>query len=298
MAFRLKPDEQVSKGLRRLARKQLGNAVKSVERRGGDREKAIHDARRSVKKARAIVEVFESDCSRGLGKVRKRLRRVSRSLSELRDADIKVETLDALHLRAPRALPPATFMLMRRLLRQDRDALLRDPKLRERLNKAAKILKETRRATVKWRSRHKNLRALIAAVKAARRDGRAAMKRAEDSHTAADFHEWRKAVKTLMYELRLVEEAGPEIRAEIRALRYIERWLGVDHNVAVLWDRLIHDDRLSRSWSDVAPLQEASGRYQQELRQKALERGARVYATPPASAAVLRRRWREWQEKA
>ena len=296
MAFRLKPDEQVSEGLRRLARKELGNAAKSVGRRGGDREKAIHDARRAVKKARAIVEVFENDCGRGLGKVRKRLRRVSRSLSELRDADIKVETLDALHLRAPSALPHATFTLMRRLLRQDRDALVRDSQMRARLDEAAKTLKKARRDAARWRSRHKNLRALLAAVKAARRDGRAAMKRAEDSHTAEDFHAWRKAVKTLMYELRLVEAAGPEIRAEIRALRYIERWLGVDHNVVVLWDRLIHDDRLSRAWSDVAPLQEASGRYQQELRQKALERGARVYATPPASAAVLRRRWREWRD--
>ena len=296
MAFRLKPDEQVSKGLRRLARKQLGNALKDVQRRGGDRQKAIHDARRSVKKARAILDVFDNDCGRGLRKIRKRLRRVSRSLSELRDADIKVETLDALHLRAPRALPPATFALMRRLLRQDRDALVRASGMRKTLDEAAKTLKAARRAARGWRSRHKNLRALLAAVKAARRKGRAAMKRAEESHTAADFHEWRKAVKTLMYELRLVEAAGPEIRAEIRALRYIERWLGVDHNVAVLWDRLVHDDRLSREWTDVAPLQEASGRYQQELREKALERGVRVYATPPATAAVLRRRWREWRQ--
>lgn len=298
MAFRLRADEKVARGLRRLARKELRKAVRCIEQRRHRREEAIHEARRALKKARAIVKVFEADRGQGLRTTRKRLRRVSRSLSQLRDADVKIETLDALRRRAPNALTPTTYALMRRLLRQDRRALAHDSRMAKELQHAARTLRRSRRAARDWSSRHENLRALLAATKAARREGRDAMLCAEHSHTAADFHEWRKSVKTLMYELRLLEAAGPDIRAEIRELRYIERWLGIDHNLVVLWDRLIHDDRISLVWSDVAPLQEASGRYQQELRRKALERGRRIYGVKPRTAAArLQRGWREWRRR-
>ena len=64
------------------------------------------------------------------------------------------------------------------------------------------------------------------------------MARARKSQRAADYHEWRKQIKALWYELRLVEGSGPRIRRDVKALHRAEEWLGNDHNVVVLCDAL------------------------------------------------------------
>jgi hypothetical protein len=83
MAFRLKSDESVRRGLRRLARKEIRSAADAL-RKDRNKDAAIHDARSSLKKARAILRIFGNDNGRGLGKHWRRLRKASRSLSGLR----------------------------------------------------------------------------------------------------------------------------------------------------------------------------------------------------------------------
>ena len=67
------------------------------------------------------------------------------------------------------------------------------------------------------------------------------MARARKSQRAVDFHEWRKQIKALWYELRLVEGSGPRIRRDVTALHRAEAWLGNEHNVVVLCDELSKD---------------------------------------------------------
>jgi CHAD domain-containing protein len=298
MAFRLRPDESVSRGLKRLARKELRSATGSLSSAKADRDEAVHDARRSVKKVRAILDILEEDGGRGLGKDRKRLRQISRSLSQLRDADVRVQTLDLLRRHAPNAVAPHTFALIRSKLLSDKQRLGQAP-MRAAMATAVKMLGKSRRSAARWRSKHKNFRALSAAIRSARRQGRLAMNRARISQGAADFHEWRKWAKTLWYELRLFERAGPGVRADIRALRKIETWLGEDHNVVVLWERILGDPSFARGCGNLEKLRQASERYQDQLRRKALARGTKLYAAPPAAyAAYVTRSWRQWQRRA
>ena len=76
----------------------------------------IHEARKSLKKVRAIVLLLEADDARNLGRARKRLRRVSRALSPLRDASVMQDTMRQLHEADPGLFSRESYALGKRQL--------------------------------------------------------------------------------------------------------------------------------------------------------------------------------------
>ena len=70
----------------------------------------MHEARKSIKKVRAILEVLEADHGSGTAGSQKRLRLVNRTLSELRDADAMVEILTKLRHKGPHLIGEHTFV--------------------------------------------------------------------------------------------------------------------------------------------------------------------------------------------
>ena len=57
MAFCVQPRESIADGLRRLAKKELASAREQLLRTRQPGDEAIHEARKSVKKVRAIVQL-------------------------------------------------------------------------------------------------------------------------------------------------------------------------------------------------------------------------------------------------
>lgn len=66
MSFRLRPQESVARGLRRLALKELRSAHDELRRSDSPKSEAIHATRKSVKKVRAIFELIDADRGHGL----------------------------------------------------------------------------------------------------------------------------------------------------------------------------------------------------------------------------------------
>src|SRR3954454_9500537 len=98
MAYRLSLADDPPGELRRCAREQLDNAIEQlVKRRADDPVQAVHDARKSVKKTRSLLPLVRSDLG---GSAYRRenaaVREAARRLSDVRDADVLVETVDAL----------------------------------------------------------------------------------------------------------------------------------------------------------------------------------------------------------
>src|SRR5438046_811176 len=101
MAFRLRTDESVGDGLKRVVKKELRSAVKELADAELS-EEAIHQARKSVKKVRAVLQLISKNSSDVIDRDAKRLRRSSRLLSPLRDAEAVVATAEELCKRRNR----------------------------------------------------------------------------------------------------------------------------------------------------------------------------------------------------
>jgi hypothetical protein len=297
MAFRLRPAESVSQGLRRLAAKELRSARDELRRTTPPRDVAILEARKSVKKVRAIVQLIKDDDGRLAGGL-KRLRTINRRLSELRDADAVVGILATLRSRNPRLFSEHTFARVRRHLLARKQAAMEAAERDGTWKKVGKELRKLRRAAKRWRPTHRGFAALAPGIRVSHQRGRKALARARKRHRASDFHEWRKQIKALWYELRLVEGRTQSIRRDVRALHLAATWLGDDHNVTVLCAELSKRPSICGGPEDLVRLRLAADRYQRDLRKKSIHGAQRIYVRAPGDyQRGVKRAWKAWRRR-
>src|SRR5450432_2747420 len=106
MAFAVDRNESIRRGLKRIVRKELRRARAHLRHR---QETAVHEARKSVKKVRAVVELLQQIDTDALNKDARRLRSAGQKLSVLRDADAVIATFDHLRRRFPKRLSEHTY---------------------------------------------------------------------------------------------------------------------------------------------------------------------------------------------
>src|SRR5947209_6922314 len=98
MSFELKQEQSVGKNIRRIVRKQLDGASDALtEKQKGSRDDVVHEARKHFKKVRAVLRFVRPDIGEKAYRAENALfRDAARPLSEVRDAKIFIETVDAL----------------------------------------------------------------------------------------------------------------------------------------------------------------------------------------------------------
>jgi CHAD domain-containing protein len=298
MAYRLRSQESVTHGLRRIAKKEVQAARDEMRRSAPPSDEAVHEARKSVKKVRAIVELIEADGGKRLGNSRKRLRSVNRKLSRLRDADAMIEALTKLRSRNARLFSEHTFARVRRLLWSHKQDAMNAAEQEQMWESVARTLRKVRRQARRWQPVHGRFGTLARGIRTMHRRGRKSLRRARSSQRAEDFHRWRKAIKALWYELRLIEACDRTIQRDVDALHRAETLLGDEHNIVVLCAELSKDSSVCGETFDLSRLQSAAGRYQRDLRKKAIAIAGRIFnRTSRDYARGVKRVWRHWRQR-
>ena len=293
MPFRLRSSESVADGLRRLAREELNSISKHLDGAVPPGGEAIHEVRKSVKKVGAILQVVDADHGHGLGKSATRLHTIHRRLSALRDADVMLETLETLRARDRTVLNERCYARVRRLLSSHKKSAMSAARRTGPWRRIVQTVRKVRRDACHWKPEHRQFGCLAAGIRRTHQRGRKAMTRAEKRQRATDFHDWRKQIKALWYELRLLEGYSPRVRRDVQALQRTEAWLGDAHNVVVLCDELSNGGPRGESLIDLDRVRLAGDRYQCELRTKALATARRIYArTPREYASAIGREWK------
>jgi len=280
VAFRVRDDESVAKGLSRLVRKQLRSAVDRLTADGSD--EAIHDARKRIKKVRAMLRLAGDDLA--ANRALKRLRRASHLLSPLRDMDAMIAAARTLGPGSNKGQATLAGAMDRQLTREK--AALNATAGRDEIRaKAARALDRLRRDAHDWRWKNIDAALLASALKRVYKRARNTMRDARANREPDTFHEWRKRVKTLWYGLRLLEGRAPQLRRSIADLKRLETWLGDDHNLVVL-EKHFGSSKSARIGSRThAHLRALVGQRQRELRRQSLAMGARLFAHSPKAFA-------------
>jgi hypothetical protein len=106
-------------------------------------------------------------------------------------------------------------------------------------------------------------------------------------------HEWRKSVKNLWYQARLLEPAAPSaLDPLIETLDHLADALGDDHDLAVLVERLAGDPHRYGGALHAIRAVEIARAEQTVLRRPAFRLGATIYAeTPKAFVARIESYW-------
>ena len=121
MTYRLKADESVPQGIKRIATKQIEKAISvlsATDELGVD--EAVHQARKRLKKIRAVVRLVRDRLNKDNYKQENaRFRNLGRALASLRDAKVRIKTLDNLTTHFTDTVEPETFAYIRRELQID-----------------------------------------------------------------------------------------------------------------------------------------------------------------------------------
>lgn len=293
--FRLLGDEDTAIGMRRVILGRLDKAGERLRDAGGEGDalaEAIHGARKDLKKARAALRLIRDELGEQYQLENHALRDAARLLSASRDAEVKLETLDAL-VEGSGDAPPAAIALWRDALVADRDRIVGGEG--DQTGAAVAAIEEVAKRAPEWKIRRDGWKLLAPGLDTAYSEGRKAFAALGDSPSFEAVHELRKRGKDLWYQVRLLRDAWePVMDATAEEIHDFTDLLGDHHDLAVLAVDL--EDR-----SQVDPTQRETLKTLIEARQEALlgkarGSGARIYAEKPkAFGRRMRCYWRAWR---
>ncbi|HKG03694.1 MAG TPA: CHAD domain-containing protein [Conexibacter sp.] len=287
MAYRLSIADDVPSSVRTCAREQLAGAVERLERADEDPVKAVHEARKHLKKTRALLRLVRP----ALGKRAYRsendtLRDAGLALSGTRDADVVVQTVGKLADHAAGRLPADTFDQLRDALAAEA-AAARGVADGERVPALANVIELLRAAVLRvetWPLDEADWETVLAGIARTYSRGHDAFAVARDTPEPELLHAWRKRAKDLWYHQRLLAPAWPDVLgAQAHAAHSLTELLGDDHDLAVLAARLSSDTLPLPPVVDAdrAALLALIEHHSTELRTAATQLGFRIYAEAP-----------------
>jgi CHAD domain-containing protein len=280
VVFRLTRDASAPDGLRRAVKNQLDSALEALSQRTPD-ERAVHEARRRVKRIRAAVRLLDGRLGSAGRRVDRRLRDAGRALSSVRDADASEETLQALRGRY-------ASVVNRRIARQvSRGLLARKGEARKvagpKTGRARAELRRLRGTLPRRVRRAAHGADLLVGLAEGYRRARKPLSGISLDSDATEFHDWRRRVKAHAIQVGLLAGLHAAPRARARALKRLDEWLGEDHNHAVLRATILASpERFGRAAATTAILGSIVKR-QAHLRDRAIRLGRRLFSAKPRS---------------
>jgi CHAD domain-containing protein len=298
--------EPLPAGLQRICIDRLDRAIRGLTTQK-DRSTGVHTARKSMKRIRAMLRFVRDTV--GYPVYRNEnvvLRDAARRIAPVRDGAVLVETIDAIVERHRSGLAPHCFAEVRRRL-EDRHRRIARRVLDDRqlMSEVVTTLRVSRARFASWPQDAAaatptrclvpdDFDAIAGGLHRVYRRGRNRMGDAYAARTTAAFHEWRKRVKYLRYQMEALEPLWPDqLGAYARALDQLGESLGGEHDLAVLEQTLAVEpqlcpDRDERRLLDALILHERAA-----LRHGARRAGRLAFAEEPDD--FVRRLGAYWQ---
>ncbi|HEY5894985.1 MAG TPA: CHAD domain-containing protein [Chthoniobacterales bacterium] len=299
MAFHLEHDESLRGGLRRILVEQTIRLGEDIAGTDKDRKTAIHEVRKRCKRVRGVLRLLRPHAETLYQEENVVFREVARKLSPFRDADARLEAFDAL-LQPPDCDGPR-FSSIREFLT---DTAQNGNSTNEFTSRIATIAKEAQDAQKRFKAMDfwegDGFDLIEPGLRKTYKRGQQAMTmayRGEPEKTA--FHEWRKRVKDLGYQLQVLRELWPPVLKRLhKEVDDLGRLLGQDHDITVL-QQSVQDPVSGRvSKGDLSAFLDFIGKRAGELREQALPIGERIYAEESEDFTKrMRAYWHTWREE-
>jgi CHAD domain-containing protein len=263
------------------------------------RDEAIHEARKSIKKVRALLRLKRIELDETFTQENDRLRDIARGLSALRDGFVMIEAFDSVRKHYSKETGTRLGSIRAGLSKKWAESAYPE-QVTQVLDHAAGELKKAGKRVRTWPLHDDGFSAISPGFEAIYRAGRKALKRARKTPNSENFHDFRKRVKDHWYHVRLLENLWTNMMSAYeKTLKELETALGDDHNLTVLREWIMTDPSYYGQEKDIQLLLDLIDRYQKELRDKSLALAARVYEEKPRERARhLNRLWDTWQQEA
>jgi CHAD domain-containing protein len=260
MTFELQRQESLRKGLRRIVQEQLQGVLNQPRQLA--RDEAVHDARKRLKRVRALLQLVRSVVKKSRYRNEDdAFRDIARPLSEVRDAQVLLETLAKVDQDDAVAAVYEELTARKRSLDEQNFLDSAAASIRETLPRASAWTDVPNR----WASVGKGLRRTYRRAHRAYAD-------AVREPTIGKRHEWRKQIKYLRYQLEFLRPLRPKsLDKLVVQAEKLGELLGDDHDLALLEQTLPVD----------APILAAIDRRRDDLLQESCALAKRFFRDSP-----------------
>ena len=284
MDFALDICQPAGPELRRLALAQIDAAQALLGPRSAPLHDAIHEARRAMRRARAILKLLRPVSGEHDALPATFLRDAGAALSGLRDAQAVIEAVEQLARQQEQPIPENARVALLRRLRRRRNAACRQPS--EVLDRVVALLAAARTAVAAWPGDTDDSDVLKGLRRGYARAARALRRARRDPDV--HLHRWRQRVREHRLQLELLQPIWPEvIEAQVGEARRLARLLGAERDLqllAAVFARL-RTPLVARPGNATLAARIANERM--ALQAQAWTLGARVFAERPG--ALVRR---------
>jgi CHAD domain-containing protein len=295
-AFRLHPGEPLGVGLQRLSLLEMEIAVSGFYDGEEAFGEAVHIARKSTKKIRALLRLVRSEIGEKVYRFENEsMRDTARLLSGVRSAAVMANALDDLQVLYGSLLADGTFEEARERLAVNRERVearaMEDPELVPRIvanlerahSRYASWPTDSHAREVYGTGIRDTYSTIGPGLKATYRRGRSQMVMAYRAPSPTTFHRWRKRVKYLKHQMEIITPLWPEvILGMVITLDRMAELLGEDHDLAELLESLTDRPELCPNPMERSLLRALVEQRRSDVETASRILGRRIYAESPA----------------
>jgi CHAD domain-containing protein len=285
MGFKLKLREPLPDGLKRVFREQSESALQLCRHPAKQRGVTVHEVRKHLKKLRAAMRLAVPEVGKNRHTREDRcVRKIGRLVSDLRDAQVRWQTLIQLRdetAKGPKNIP---FRGVEELLSLERESF--SAAFAGWQRQAIPQLERVEARLLKWSLEGLTWKQICGAVCKIYKRGQRGLAKTINDPEPENFHAWRKRVKDLWYQLRILQPLNRMVLTEMaHDAEVLGELLGCEHDLAFLWARLEKESGDAALRDELAQLEKLIRKRGKRLRTNALELGRRFYAEPTKAFA-------------
>jgi CHAD domain-containing protein len=214
---------------------------------GSDGVGRLHDTRKHIKKARAILAVARVPLDQRYVEADDELRTASHALGPLADAHRALEMLASIQDEGILQLPRSTVTAMHAQLESRTLAIEKAASATDVYARTVRLLTSLAQDVAATDLLSLDRSAIVAEIRAAHAAARRARRHAIKRPSVDSFHGWRRRVKREWHLLRLVSAlTGDRLRDQRHQLAALDACLGELHDVDVLTSAIPVNSSLSR----------------------------------------------------
>jgi CHAD domain-containing protein len=285
MGFRLKLREPLPDGLKRVFREQIDSALRLCRHPAKQRGVTVHEVRKHLKKLRAAMRLGVGEAGKNRhGREDRCVREIGRLVSDLRDSQVRLQTLIQLRDETAKGSDQTTFGRIEELLSLERESFSAafdgwQKQAIPRLERVEERLSTWPLAGMSWKQ-------ICAAVEKIYKRGQRGLAKTIKKPVPENFHAWRKRVKDLWYQLRILQPLNRVVLEEMaHDAEVLGELLGREHDFYFLMARLEKESGDEALRHELVQLHKLIRKRGKRLRRDALELGRRFYAEPSKAFA-------------
>ncbi|TLX63575.1 CHAD domain-containing protein [Stutzerimonas nosocomialis] len=296
MSYRIRARNRADEEVRKVALGRLVKAMQAVSAPAEEQAEGVHQARKRFKELRALLRLVRTPLGKRFAQENRRIRDVGRDLAELRDVTAMLESWDALAEHYGQPFSAGPMQQVRQRLQARADNAMTGGEAGDTAARIPQVIAELERTVGEvegWSLSGKGFGLFAEGLARTYGDGRAELDLVRRDPSDEQLHEWRKRVKDLWYQTRLLMDAWPAVlRTQCKLLKRLADALGDDHDLAMMQQLMNQEPELFGSEETRGQLQRYLRVRREQLQGDALALGGRVYAESPK--ALVKRWQRYW----